>query len=402
VTAAREHIPLSERLVSLDVFRGATIAAMLLVNDPGSWSHIYPPLEHAAWNGWTFTDTIFPFFLFIVGITTHLSMRSKIEKGADPGTLVGPVLRRGGTIILLGLLLNAFPFYAWWKIPGIDDPTLMQRVAYRFAHMRFPGVLPRIGVAYLAAGLIAIRASRRQLAITAGSLLMGYWLVMTLVPVPGTGTIGAFLIDKPGQDLSAWLDRLVFGPHLWLQTKTWDPEGILSTFPAIGTVLLGLLAGEWIRRREIPIEERLNGLFAYGALGMAVGLAWHWFFPINKNLWTSSYTVFMAGLAAVTLATTMWIVDVKGRRAWTPPFIAFGINPIVAFVGSGLMARLIYSLVKVPFQGDTVAIQAVIYKTVYASWLPDRVASLGFAITFVLLWLAILWPLYKKGIAIRV
>ena len=391
----------SERLVALDVFRGATIAAMLLVNDPGSWSHVYPPFLHAEWHGWTFTDLIFPFFLFIVGITTHLSLSLKRESGVDEAAIVIKSLRRGGTIILLGLLLSSFPFYAWWALPGIDDPSLLDRVFYRFAHMRFPGVLQRIGVAYIGATLLTLRTTLRQQIGIIVSILIGYWLAMTLVPVPGTGKIGAYLLDEPEKVLSAWIDRQVFGPHLWAQTKTWDPEGLLSTLPAIATVMFGILAGRLLRGTA-PIAERLNRLFVFGSIGAATGLAWHWFFPINKSLWTSSYVVFTAGVAALVLATTIWLVDVRGSKRWTPPFVAFGINPMLAFVGSGLMARLIYSLIKVPWEGQSVPLQAALHRGLFASWLPPKVASLAFAIAFVLLWLGILWPLYRKRLVLRV
>src|SRR5438105_10425538 len=177
--------PASERLVALDVFRGATIAGMLLVNDPGTWSAIYPPLEHAPWNGWTPTDLIFPFFLFIVGITTHLSLRKR-----QPEEMVPKIIRRGVLIVLVGLLLNAFPFFWWGKIAGIDHPTFWQRVIYRAQHLRFAGVLQRIGIAYMAAALLSLRTTKRQQMAIITALLIGYWIVMTLIPVPGTGTIG--------------------------------------------------------------------------------------------------------------------------------------------------------------------------------------------------------------------
>ncbi|MGA7616417.1 MAG: DUF5009 domain-containing protein [Thermoanaerobaculia bacterium] len=413
VTTTAESIPPSvstiaapvegvrERLTSLDVFRGITIAGMLLVNDPGSWGAIYPPLEHAPWHGWTPTDLIFPFFLFIVGITTHLSLTARRARGADERELLRQILRRGTIILLIGLFLNAFPFFAWWKLDGIANPTFMQRVVWRFAHMRFPGVLPRIGVAYMIGALLTFRTSVRQQLAILGGILVGYWAVMTLVPVPGTGVIGAQLLDRPELVLSAWLDRIVFGPHLWAQTKTWDPEGLLSTVPAVGTVILGVLAGRWIGSGR-PLQERLNGLFAVGSLTMVAGLAWNWVFPINKNLWTSSYVLFTAGMGAVTLATCIWIIDVKKMRGWSKPFVVFGINPILAFAGSAFMARMIYSLIKVTYQGRTVPIEAAIYHGAFASWLPPRPASLAFAICFVLLWLAILWPLHERNIIIKI
>ncbi len=213
--------------MALDVFRGITIAGMLLVNNPGSWGAIYPPLEHAPWNGWTPTDLIFPFFLFIVGVTTHLSLSKR-----DPSTVTAKIIRRGLLIVLAGLLLNAFPFFWWGKMAGIPDPTFLQRVVWRAQHLRFMGVLQRIGLAYIGAALLTLRTSRRQQIAIVVAILLGYWIVMTLVPVPGTGTIGYFLLDQPDKTLAAYTDRLILRTnHIWVSTKTWDPEGPLSTLP---------------------------------------------------------------------------------------------------------------------------------------------------------------------------
>ena len=371
-----------ERLLSLDVFRGLTIAGMLLVNNPGDWGTIYPPLRHAPWHGWTPTDLIFPFFLFIVGITTHLSLASRRARGASDRELVLQVLRRGGIIILLGLLLAIFPFFPLERI----------------ANIRIPGVLQRIGVVYIFAGLLSLRLGWRQLAATAAALLLGYWALMTLVPVPG---VGPATLEPPGATLAAWLDRLLLDGHLWAQSRTWDPEGVLSTIPAIGTALAGVLTGRWIATPR-PLPERLAAMFAVGALAMVAGLAWNWVFPINKNLWTSSYVVFTAGMAAVTLATCMWIVDDRRVTWWTRPFVIFGVNPILAFWGSGAMARLIYSVIRVDYEGASVPLQAAIYRSTFASWLPPMTASLAFALGFVLLWLGILTPLHRRGWILKV
>ncbi|MCU0636922.1 MAG: DUF5009 domain-containing protein [Gemmatimonadaceae bacterium] len=336
-----------ERLRSLDVFRGMTVAGMLLVNNPGTWSAIYPPLAHATWHGWTPTDLIFPFFLFIVGITTELSLSGRRARGDDESTIVRQVLRRGALIFLFGLLLSWFPGFTWTAIDGISAPTFLDRVVHRLEHLRIMGVLQRIGIAYAIAALITIRASLRQQIVICLTLLVGYWLAMTLVPVPGEGgAIGAALLDEPGRVLSAWVDRTILGTeHLWIGGKTWDPEGLLSTIPAIGTALIGSFAGRWIGAREHALPERLAGLFAVGALAMMAGLVWHWVFPINKSLWTSSYVVFTGGLAAVTLATCMWVIDHRGVTRGTGFFVVYGTNPMIAFLGSGLMARTMGSLV---------------------------------------------------------
>lgn len=381
-----------ERLIALDVFRGVTIAGMLLVNNPGSWSAIYPPLEHAPWHGWTPTDLIFPFFLFIVGITTELSKK-------DPKRII----RRGLLIVLAGLLLNAFPFFWWGKIAGNADPGFWERVVYRVEHLRFAGVLQRIGIAYMAAALLTLRTSKRQQVIIVATLLIGYWMVMTLVPVPGAGAIGAFTLDQPDKTLAAWSDRMILGTnHIWASSKTWDPEGPLTTLPAIATAMLGVFAGGWLMQKRRPLAERVVGLYGAGSLGMIAGSLWGAFFPINKNLWTSSYVVFTAGFACVVLATCLWIIDMHGMRRWTEPFVVYGVNPLVAFVGSGIMARLIGSLIKVNFRGKVVSLQQASYQLAFQPYFPDRLASLLWGLSFVAFWLGILWLLYRRNIIVKV
>ncbi len=392
----------AERLVSLDVFRGMTVAGMLLVNNPGTWSAIYPPLAHAPWHGWTPTDLIFPFFLFIVGITTELSLRARRARGDDESAIVRQVLRRGSLIFLFGLLLSGFPFFTW--PPALEGATFLERVVHRVEHWRIMGVLQRIGVAYLCGALLTLRTTLRQQLLIVAALLFGYWALMTLVPVPDTGVPGRFVLDKPDQLLSAWLDRTVLGvDHLWSGAKTWDPEGLLSTLPAIATMICGTFAGRWIAQQQRPLPERLAALFAVGALAMMLGLMWHWVFPINKNIWTSSYVVFTAGIGAVSLATCMWLIDVMQWRRWTFPFVIYGVNPMLAFLGSGLMARCIASLwTWETAEGTRTSLQAFVFKTVYASWLPPREASFAYAVSFVALWFLILWGAWKRGWVLKV
>lgn len=397
------HSTTRERLLSLDVFRGLTIAGMLLVNDPGTWSAIFPPLGHAEWHGWTPTDLIFPFFLFIVGITTHLSLSARRARGDDDSALVKQILRRGLIIWLLGFLMALFPFYQWGNIEALPNATLWDRIVWRLDHVRILGVLARIGIVYIFAGLLTLKTTLRQQIYIIAGLLFGYWFAMTLIPVPGENEIGALLLHTKDRNLAAFLDRAILTTkHIWTGSVTYDPEGILSTFPAVATAMLGVLAGRWIALREKPLLERITGLFAAGSLGMVVGLMWNWSFPINKNLWTSSYVIFTAGMACVALATIMWIVDYCNVKWWTKPFAVYGVNPIVAFVGSGVMARLIYTLWKVDYQGRSVSIQSAIYQSAFASWLPPRVASLAFAVTFVLLWYGILLVLYRRKIILKV
>jgi predicted acyltransferase len=395
--------PKRERLLSLDVFRGLTVAGMLLVNNPGTWSAIFPPLEHAEWNGWTPTDLIFPFFLFIVGITTYLSLSSRRARGDDDSAIVKQILRRGLIIYLLGFAMALFPFYQWGTIAGMPSPSAWDRIVFRLEHVRILGVLPRIAIVYICAGLLTLKTTVKQQVAIIAVLLLGYWFAMTLLPVPGQNTIGALLLDSKDRNLAAYFDRLILGTnHTWVGSVTFDPEGPFSTIPAIGTAMLGVLAGRWIAQRERSLLERISALFAVGSLGMVVGLMWNWAFPINKNLWTSSYVIFTAGMACVSLATVMWIVDYANVKGWTKPFVVFGMNPIVAFIGSGVLARLIYTLWHVNYNGKSTAVQDAIYQSVFLPWLPERVASLAFALSFVLIWYGILTVLYRKNIILKV
>lgn len=359
-----------ERLLSLDVFRGLTVAAMLLVNNPGTWSAVYDPLEHAAWHGWTPTDLIFPFFLFIVGVSMAFSILPRLERGEGPARLFGRAAKRGAILIGLGLLLGAFPYY------NLD-----------ISHLRFPGVLQRIGLAFtLAAAAVLFLRPRGQAVVTA-ALLLGYWAAMMLVPVPG-GRAGD--LSKDGS-LAAYVDRTVLGTnHLWASARTWDPEGLLSTLPAVATVLLGVFAGRWMRSDRSP-ADRLVGLFLAGNAALVIGLIWDAAFPINKNLWTSSYAVFTAGMALHTLAVCYWVVDVRGGRRWAMPFAWFGMNAIFAFFLSGVMARLLH-LVRI----DGRTLKEVIFAGAFDSWLPAHDASLAFALCFVALWTAIVWAMHRR------
>jgi predicted acyltransferase len=373
------------RLMSLDAFRGLTVAGMLLVNNPGSWGAIYPPLEHASWHGWTPTDLVFPFFLFIAGVTTHLSLESRRAKGDDESAIRRQILKRGALIILFGYLLSMFP-YNWDRIVGV----------------RIPGVLQRIGVAYTFSAFLTLRTTLKQQVMIIVGLLYGYWFAMTLLPVPGAdGGIGANLLDDPSRTLGAWVDRTVLGSHLWSGSKTWDPEGILSTIPAIGTAMLGVITGRWLGSNRTT-QEKLNGLFAVGAIATVAGLMWGWSFPINKGLWTSSYVIFAAGMACLTLGAITWIIDVNGVTRWAQPLVIYGMNPMVAFVGSGMMARTIYTLWKVEYDGKMVSAESAVYQSVYLPWLEPKNASLAFAVTFVLVWYVILRALWQRRIFLKV
>jgi predicted acyltransferase len=383
------------RLDSLDAVRGATIAGMLLVNNPGTWSAIYPPLRHAAWHGWTPTDLIFPFFLFIMGVASVFSLSKRRSRGVGRGRLARKIVHRSLVLVALGLVLHGFPDY--------DLSTI-----------RIPGVLQRIGVAYLVATPFVAFTGWRVQAGVAGALLLGYWALVTLVPVPGVGPG----VLEPGQDLGAWIDRTVFGTeHLWSQSRTWDPEGLLSTIPAVASVLLGALAGHWLRAARGGAAGRamvstaahgdaaplrtVAGLASAAVVAIALGLLWGSVFPINKPLWTSSYALFTAGAAALLLALAYWVIDIRGRRAWSVPFLVFGTNAIAAFFLSSLSARLL-NIIRVPTAGDPVPLKTFLYGSYFEPWLAPRNASLAFAIAFVLFWLGATAILYRKRIFIRV
>jgi predicted acyltransferase len=397
-----------ERSRSLDVFRGLTIIGMLLVNQPGDASSAYAELRHAAWNGWTGADLVFPFFLFVVGITTHLSLRSRVARGDDPAAIRWQILRRGGLIFLIGFLLNWFPFYQFGSIPGHPSPTFVDRVLGRLYQVRFLGVLQRIGIAYIVAALVSWRASARRIAGIAVVLLLGYWMGMTLLPVPGEGVIGAALLNDKAHTLAAWVDRVTLdwsrwgmGNHIWSGSVVFDPEGLLSTVPAIATTLIGVLAGRWLSS-ERPPRERLRGLFGGGIVMTLVGIAWGSVFAINKNLWTSSYVLLTAGVACVVLGVVIYVIDVRQVDGWTRPFVAFGVNPITAYVGAELSAVLLDSTIKLRIDGRLASAHALFYERALAPWLEPRASSLAYSLCFVALWYGILVALYRRGIRLKV
>jgi predicted acyltransferase len=343
---------------------------MILVNDPGTWSAVYPQLLHAEWNGWTYTDTIFPFFLFVAGVSMALSFGRRRAEGAASGELVRHLAARAATIIGLGLGLNLVSVFAFHK-----------------AHMRFPGVLQRIGVCVLVAGVIFLFGGARAAAVSAAALLLGYWAFM-----------GAFPLDPEG-NLAARIDHAVFGVHTW--KPGWDPEGLLSTLPAIATTLLGVLAGERLREAA-PVANRLRQLFAAGLIATAAGLLWGRAFPINKSLWTSSYALLMSGLACASLAACVWIVDVRGWKRWAAPLVWLGRNAIAAFTLSGLGAIALIAVKIAGPDGKPRSLWTAIYRTVFDRFTDPRLGSLLFALAYLGVWVALCGLLYRKHIFIKV
>ena len=371
-----------ERLGSLDVFRGATIAAMILVNDAGDWDKTYHPLLHAPWNGWTPTDLIFPFFLFVVGAAIPYAFAGRLARsGDDRGPLHGQIARRSVILFALGLFLSWVPFYA------VNWPAA-----------RIPGVLQRIAVVYCVAALAWLHLGKRSRAALAVVLLAGYWLAMVLIPVPGHGAGDL----SPDGNLAGWIDHFLLGRHTWRKAPgPGDPEGILSTIPSIATALLGLFAGDWLRSSR-ESREKLRGLLLAGCVATVAGLVADVWFPINKNLWTSSYVLFTAGLALLLLAPAYYLVDMKHRDGWSRPFAIFGTNAIVAFFGSTLMAKILYLIHLQTPEGAPITLQAWLYRHLFASWLPDYVASLGWALVFTAIWWGVTLALYRRRIFIKI
>lgn len=369
----------TERLQSLDAFRGATIAAMILVNNPGTWSDIYPPLKHAEWNGWTYTDWIFPFFLYIVGVAMTYSLGRPVEAGAARRSLLLKIARRSAIIFGLGLFLNGFPYF------HLDT-------------LRIPGVLQRIAVCYFTCSLVMLHTGiRGQVRVLVGCLGV-YWLLMQLVPVPGVGPGGLYEKDH---NLAGWLDSVLLPGHMWTYSRTWDPEGVLSTLPALATTLFGILAGHWLRSDRAPAEKTAwmfvagQGLVLAGVL-MDIGI------PINKSLWTSSYAVFTAGWATVVLATFYWLVDIQGFRRWARPLVVFGMNAIAIYVLSGIVARIMGDIQVTGADGRAVALKQAVFQSVYLAVASPVNASLLFGVTFVAAMYLIAWALDRRGWYLKV
>jgi predicted acyltransferase len=365
-----------------------TVAGMVLVNNPGTWSAIYDPLEHAAWNGITPTDYVFPFFLFIVGAAISLALGKRVETGGVNREIYLKIFKRAVVIFLLGLFLATFPFYNFTKGEWLDVSSV-----------RIMGVLQRIAVCYLFAALIFVRTNWRQQAIIAAALLLIYWALMTLIPVPGCEVT---TINDKACNLSAYLDRLILTEnHIWKAGKVYDPEGLLSTLPAIATTLAGVLCGHWIRRK-IEDHEKVAAMFFFGVALQALGYVWQLAFPLNKSLWTSSYVVYTAGLALCFLGFCYWLIDIKGYKRWAKPFVIFGVNALVLFVGSGLMAKL-FGIIKVgEMEGKSVSLQQWIFNNLFLPFAAPVDASLMYAVSFILVWLFLMWLLYRKGIFIKI
>ncbi len=387
----------SQRVLSVDVLRGITVAFMILVNDPGDGKHIYEQLEHADWNGWTLTDLVFPNFLFLIGVSIIFSVQSRIARGDSKWRLAGHMARRAAILFGLKLLLSAYPHF-------------------QLGHMRLFGVLTRIALCYLAAGLICLMT--RRIAVLGGivvALLVGYWALMRFVPVPGFGvpTVDVPLLDYD-RNLTAWIDR---GFNAWTQAhlhtgslyrKTNDPEGLLSTLPAIATTLIGAMAGLAIRRASLTKRQRCGIFAAAGILLIVGGELWNRSFPINKNLWTSSYVLLAAGISLLGLALFYWLVDVEGvgertraGKAALWPWLVFGSNAIVAYVVSDFIVETMV-WIKVPGGGRTVTAWNWVYTHGFSRGNSTELTSVCFAVAYVAVCFIPSWLLWRKQIFIKI
>jgi len=370
--------PAGGRLVSLDVFRGLTIAAMILVNDAGDWQHVYRPLEHAEWNGWTPTDLVFPFFLFIVGVSMTLSFTARQSAGATRGSLLVHSIKRSLLIFAIGLALNAVPFFF---VPG--------------HHLRIYGVLQRIAIVYLISSIVVLYLGRAGRLATILFCLLGYWAALKLIPVPGYGA-GNLTMDG---DLVGFIDRKLFYEHLWVQHR-FDPEGLLSNIPAVATCLLGVFAGDFLRSGRTAVAKA-RGLLLAGVIGLVLGKIWGLAFPINKNLWTSSYVVFTAGFALILLSLCYWLVDIRGWKGWSKPFQMMGMNPLLLYALSMLVGEASY-IMRVRSSGKLVPLKLYVFSHFYAPIASPYNASALYGLSYVIAFLILGWILYRWKIFVKV
>ena len=357
-----------KRLLSLDFFRGLTIAGMIIVNDPGSWSHVYAPLRHAEWHGATPTDLVFPFFLFIVGVSISLSLSKR--KGSS--NLYVKIFKRSAIIFLLGIFLALFP-------------------KFDFENLRIVGVLQRIALVYLVCAILYLNTSHLTQLKTGIGLLVIYWITMAFIPFNGNlaGTL------DPGNNFAAWIDSFILPGRLY--QETWDPEGFYSTLPAIATGISGMLSGKIILDNSNSLKDKIIKLFYWGAIVLIIGSFWDYIFPINKHIWTSSYVLYSSGLAMIILAMSMWIIDEKKYTNNIKFGLVFGSNAITAYVLHGIVWRLFQFPVI-----NGVGFQKFWMDTGTSIGLPAKFVSFDWAIFYTLVIYFIVYQLYKRKIFIKV
>ncbi|MCH8537790.1 MAG: DUF5009 domain-containing protein [Alkalimonas sp.] len=375
------------RLLAIDAFRGLTITAMILVNNPGSWAAIYAPLKHADWHGWTPTDLIFPFFVFIVGVSILLSVGAQQVRGTERSAMVWHGAKRMIKLILLGWFLALFYY-------NFRDPSF-NWLTDRLMEMRIPGVLQRLGVVYFATLLIVLYGSKRHYLSWAIGLCLLYTLLLLWLPysdASGVSYQGELLM---GNNAAAWLDTLVFGAsHLYAsnsQPFAFDPEGLLSTLPAISSCLTGVLAAQYLQSKA-ALNRKVLLMAALGIMLIVLGELLGQLIPINKPLWTPSYVLLSTGFALVVLAICLWLIDLKGYKRWTAPFVVFGANAIAFFMFAGVMAR-VFSLVPL---GER-SVQSFVYRDLLQPLLGSYNGSLAYALLFLVMSYLVMHWMYKKG-----
>ena len=383
----------SSRLISLDAFRGATIAAMMMANNAGDWSHVYPPLSHSEWHGWTFTDTIFPFFVWIVGVAIPFSFLRRLQEGEPQSKIIGRIIRRSLLLIALGIFLGSVGHL----YKGFFAPEGFSFWMHKWAaEVRIPGVLQRIGVCYLFTSLIVLRTNIRGQIIATISVLAGYWLLMTFGSMPG---FPAGDLTKDG-NFAHYVDKSLLAPHLY--RTTWDPEGIVSTLPAIATCLFGVLTGHLLRSK-LSATEKTVWMFVAGNGLMFAGQLLNLQMPINKPLWTSSYSMFMAGLAMNVFGVYYWVIDVKGWHKWSKPLAIYGMNAITVFVLAGILGRLSIEKKIVGADQKAIPLKSFLYENTFGKLasgvnpiVAPETASLCWALSYMVVLFCVAYFLYRR------
>ena len=378
------------RLISLDAFRGFAIASMVLVNNPGDWGNIYSQLAHAEWHGWTFTDWVFPFFLFACGVSMTFSLGRRAEAGDDKRALLLQLCKRAAIIFLIGFLLNLIP-------------------NFNFDTVRIPGVLQRIALCTMLAAPIVLYFNWKQQCAWIVALLAIYSLLMLLVPVPDVHGVIAAGVLEPGRDFAAFVDRVLLDGHLWAKSKTWDPEGLVSTLPALCSLLFGVLAGRWLQTHHEAAEKT--------AWMMTAGLLCLWFgaiidasfMPINKNLWTISFCIFMTGWALLVFSCFYWLMDANASMKLRDktqlvfqPFTIYGVNALFIFAFSGLIARMLGTINFPQPAGGPISLKDLLYAPIQSLAVAPVNASLLFAVLFNLAMFLVAWLMWKRKWFIKV
>lgn len=366
------------RLSSLDAFRGLTIALMIIVNSHGDIGTVYSPLSHMDWDGWTFADTVFPSFLFIVGVSLVFSFTKREEKYMSNWALAVRILRRTVVLFALGIFVNTFP-------------------DFELSTVRIPGVLQRIALCYLFASLILLKTGWRGTALWLICLLVSYWLMMRFIPVPGLGAG----VMEPGQNFAAWVDSHLLSGHMWsYYDGKWDPEGIVSTIPAIATTLFGVLTGQWLKSGASE-KRKVAAMACAGLILLVAGQVLDRWLPINKSLWTSTFAIFMAGMALVCLAFFYWLIDIANLTRWAKPFIILGLNPITIYVLSIVTDTILRATNLIASNGSDIECPFTLFR-ICLPISSSEVVSLLYASVVLIFMFLLAWIMWRRRIFIKV